>query len=290
MTRRPPRSITRTGTNDRFRTRAHLAGDPRADRHQRQWPHLRRLGAEPDGHCGWNRRFTSGARAGRNGRNRGDGVHRPHSPARFDFRLRSRRARRPHVHGRQDRGYRRARSRRDRGQGDRRTVHLRRAGLEQPAASDRYIGLSRWALGCGRDLVVAFGRSRSTGPAAGTARLILRLVLRIAAVAANRWRKNVERDRLAAVDLGNLAFLGDSRFALVTTLAPRTAIAVEPVNALGPVGTHRTLVLRHFLAGFGGLFLALVVELMLAARALFFHARTILAQHPEIMVRELKII
>ena len=56
-----PNFTRRMTRNEQPRTRADPPGDARAERHQRQRPHLRRLGLEPDGHRGGNRRVAPGA-------------------------------------------------------------------------------------------------------------------------------------------------------------------------------------------------------------------------------------
>ncbi|CAA9530065.1 MAG: cytosolic long-chain acyl-CoA thioester hydrolase family protein, partial [uncultured Sphingomonas sp.] len=106
----------------------------RPKRHQRQRPHLRWLGPQPDGHCGGHRRLPPGQWIGRDCGDRTDGVYRTDRIARSDFRLRRGGAGRPHLHGDPDRSGRPPRPRAAAGQGDRRIVHLRRTRLTEPSA------------------------------------------------------------------------------------------------------------------------------------------------------------
>src|SRR5438309_1732888 len=233
MTRRPAALMKRT-RNDRYRACAHHSGDTRAERHQRQRPYFRRLGTLADGYRGRHRRIAPGKRTSGDGGDRGDEVPRAHSPARPDLGLRGGRAGRPHLDGGQDRSYRRTGFRGNRSQGHRRPVHLCRARLRPPPTGDRPS-----SLGCGRDLVVAFGRAGSAGPAARTARLVLRrfrlLLLRLAA---DGGGKHVERKTVVAAVQARPAILAVVLIvggALFRAWPAGAAKALVALIAVGPV-------------------------------------------------------
>jgi hypothetical protein len=122
-------------------------------------------------------------------------------------------------------------------------------------------------------------------------------------VAADRRRQDIERDGLAAAvrlpfGLGRLTLrtiiMVVARRALVALVAARPVAAVVALTPVLPLGAVLAIVSRSFFAGLDQLFLALVlVDLVIALTALLIlilKAGAALAQYPEIVIGELKII
>ena len=228
---------------------------------------------------------------GRDGRDRGDEVHRADPPARPDLGLCRGRAGRPHVDG--GAGSRWS-PHRDLGATEVKVtegaVHLRRAGRGPPAAAGRYR-----SLGGRRDLVFALGRARRAGAAARRGAALRRAGF-VACVAADRRRKHVERKAVVAAV--------DARPALLAIARRRRRRGRRGGSALRrsnrSVRTARSprswrswrsgrSSLDGFVAGLDHLLVALVlvhVVVALAARVLVLEAGAAFAEHAEIMVRD----
>jgi hypothetical protein len=144
------------------------------------------------------------------------------------------------------------------------------------------------------DLVFVAGRAGCAGTAARTARLFRFGFVGVAP--ADGRRQNVEWNGLAAVPAVGF---GSSLFALGLLVATRAPLAVEPLAPVRTLVATRFVPFRALVAGFigfglslGELLVALVFAFvaLVAARALVFEARTVFAEHSEIVIRELQII
>jgi hypothetical protein len=143
-------------------------------------------------------------------------------------------------------------------------------------------------LGRRSDLVFAFGGPGGASAAARLARLF-RDFFRRRFVAADGRRENIERDGLAAIHTARLGFC--SGFAVAAVVTVTAIVAARPIAAVETVAAVLAVIAGSLGFGLDHLFLALVVVglvVTLATRVLVLEASAVLAQHAEIMVRELE--